>query len=213
MNSQDPFDMTKKPQKLDSELTLNEIANELQSIPIRLAELKSERDKWASMPLTRAELHEKAKAWFAQKTETGAADLLARLKNSGFMTTDEMPDLAILLNGSASSWRGGAVDAQNVGVIFAPLLGQFVNDWVSALPESEVGTATRDECAAALAAIDNERAQLVERRARLKRLLIDADTAATTPGFDPIKMQSGGRVANLDVERLEQKFFQARSAA
>lgn len=200
-----------KKQKPDSELTLSEISNELRSIPTRLGELKIARDKWVNMPLSRAELHEKAKEWFSQKTEKGASDLIARLRNSGFLTGGDLPDPAILLNGSSGFWESNKVDAQGIVTIFAPIIARFVSDWVAALPESEVGTATRDERDAAIASIDDERAALIDRRAKLKRLLADADSAATQPGFNPASMLKGGAVT-VDFERLERKFFESSVA-
>jgi len=60
------------------------------------------------------------------------------------------------------------VDSRNLCVIFAPLIGQFLDDWVSSLPESEVGGTTAAERDSHLARIDLERQSLVARRNALR---------------------------------------------
>ena len=192
-----------------SDLTLAEIQAELGDIPRRMELLKAERDQLANSPLSREELRQKVSAWFAGVAAQGAEDLLSRLRESGFMRKiDSNPDPAILLNGSSAVWQSRAVDAQGIVTVFAPLIGGFLNDWVSALPESEVGGTTAAERDANLARIDLERQSLVARRNALRQIL--NDTAASADSVvDVIEITKGGRPGNLDVARIEEKIFQS----
>ena len=197
--------VTEKP---ITSLTLAEIQNELADIPRRMDSLKAERDEWASSPLSREELRQKISSWFSNVAAQGAEDLLSRLKESGFLRKIESnPDPAILLNGSAKVWQSRTVDAQGIATIFSPLIGQFLNDWVSSLPDSEVGCTTAAERDANLARVDLERQSLVARRNALRQTLDDAARCADAP-LDIQELTKGGRPGGLDLERIEQKIFE-----
>lgn len=198
--------VTEKP---ISALTLAEIQNELSDIPRRMELLKAERDQWSSAPLSREELRAKVNSWFSNVAAQGAEDLLSRLKESGFLRKIESnPDPAILLNGSAKVWQSRTVDAQGIVTVFAPLLAGFLNDWVSSLPESEVGGTTAAERDANLARVDLERQSLVARRNALRQTLDDAARCADAV-VDVIEITKGGRPGNLDIARIEEKIFQS----
>lgn len=198
--------VTEKP---ISALTLAEIQNELSDIPRRMELLKAERDQWSSAPLSREELRAKVNSWFSNVAAQGAEDLLSRLKESGFLRKIESnPDPAILLNGSAKVWQSRTVDAQGIVTVFAPLLAGFLNDWVSSLPESEVGGTTAAERDANLARVDLERQSLVARRAALRQTLDDAARCADAP-IDLHALTRGGSPNNLDLSHLERKVFES----
>ena len=189
-------------------LTLAEIQSELADIPRRMDALKVERDKWASAPLSREELRSKVNSWFAGVAAQGADDLLSRLRESGFMRKlDANPDPAILLNGTSAVWQSRAVDAQGIVTVFAPLIGSFLNDWVSSLPESEVGGTSAAERDAQLERIELERQSLVARRNALRQTLDDAARIADAV-VDVIEITKGGRPGNLDIARIEEKIFE-----
>ena len=191
-----------------ADLTLAEIQSELAAIPRRMELLKAERDHWSNSPLSREELRQKVSAWFAGVAAQGAEDLLSRLRESGFMRKiDSNPDPAILLNGSAKVWQSRAVDAQGIATVFAPLLAGFLNDWVSSLPESEVGGTTAAERDARLAEIDLARQSLIARRNALRQVLSDTAASADAP-LDIQEITRGGRPGGLDLERIEQKIFE-----
>ena len=198
--------VTEKP---ITSLTLAEIQNELADIPRRMDSLKAERDEWASSPLSREELRQKISSWFSNVAAQGAEDLLSRLKTSGFMKkVGGDLDPAILLNGTSQVWKSNAVDARNLCVIFGPLLAGFLDSWVSALPESEVGGTTAAERDANLARVDLERQSLVARRNALRQIL--NDTAASADSVvDVIEVTRGGRPGGLNLERIEQKIFES----
>ena len=192
-----------------ADLTLAEIQSELAAIPRRMELLKAERDEWASSPLSREELRQKISSWFSNVAAQGAEDLLSRLKTSGFMKkVGGDLDPAILLNGTSQVWKSNAVDARNLCVIFGPLLAGFLDSWVSALPESEVGGTTAAERDANLARVDLERQSLVARRNALRQIL--NDTAASADSVvDVIEVTRGGRPGGLNLERIEQKIFES----
>ena len=192
-----------------ADLTLAEIQSELADIPRRMDTLKAERDQWSATPLSRGELRQKISSWFSNVAAQGAEDLLSRLKESGFLRKIESnPDPAILLNGSAKVWQSRTVDAQGIATIFSPLIGQFLNDWVSSLPDSEVGGTTAAERDAHLARVDLERQSLVARRNALRQIL--NDTAASADSVvDVIEVTRGGRPGGLNLERIEQKIFES----
>lgn len=191
-----------------ADLTLAEIQSELADIPRRMDALKVERDKWANSPLSREELRNKVNGWFSNVAAQGADDLLSRLRESGFMRKiDSNPDPAILLNGSSSVWQSRTVDAQGIVTVFAPLIGGFLNDWVSSLPESEVGGTTAAERDSQLERIELERQSLIARRNALRQVL--SDTAASADAVvDVQEITKGGRPGGLDLERIEQKIFE-----
>ena len=192
-----------------ADLTLAEIQSELADIPRRMDTLKAERDQWANSPLSREELRQKVNSWFAGVAAQGADDLLSRLRESGFMRkVDSNPDPAILLNGSAKVWQSRAVDAQGIVTVFAPLIGSFLNDWVSSLPDSEVSNTTAAERDSQLERIELERQSLIARRDALRQLL--NDTAASADAVvDVYEVTKGGRPGNLDIARIEEKIFQS----
>ena len=191
-----------------ADLTLAEIQSELADIPRRMELLKAERDQWSSAPLCRGELRQKISSWFAGVAAQGAEDLLSRLKESGFLRKIESnPDPAILLNGSAKVWQSRTVDAQGIATIFSPLIGQFLNDWVSSLPDSEVGGTSAAERDAQLERIELERQSLIARRNALRQTLDDAARIADAP-LDIQELTKGGRPGGLDLERIEQKIFE-----
>ena len=198
--------VTEKP---ITSLTLAEIQNELADIPRRMDSLKAERDEWASSPLSREELRQKISSWFSNVAAQGAEDLLSRLKTSGFMKkVGGDLDPAILLNGTSQVWKSNAVDARNLCVIFGPLLAGFLDSWVSALPESEVGGTTAAERDANLARIDLERQSLVARRNALRQILNDTAASADAP-VDLHALTRGGSPGGLNLERIEQKIFES----
>ncbi len=192
-----------------AELTLAEIQSELADIPRRMDTLKADRDQWANSPLSREELRAKVNNWFAGVAAQGADDLLSRLKTSGFMRKiDANPDPAILLNGSSAVWQSRAVDAVGIVTVFAPLIGSFLNDWVSSLPDSEVSNTTAAERDSQLERIELERQSLIARRNALRQLL--NDTAASADAVvDVYEVTKGGRPGNLDIARIEEKIFQS----
>ena len=198
--------VTEKP---ISALTLAEIQNELSDIPRRMELLKAERDKWASSPLSREELRQKVNSWFSNVAAQGADDLLSRLKTSGFMRkVDSNPDVGILTNGSSQVWKSNSVDAVGLCVIFSPIVADFLNSWVSSLPESEVGGTTAAERDSQLERIELERQSLIARRNALRQIL--NDTAASADAVvDVYEITKGGRPGGLDLERLEQKAFES----
>ena len=196
-------------EKQIADLTLAEIQSELTDIPRRMDTLKIERDQWANSPLSREELRQKVNSWFAGVAAQGADDLLSRLKTSGFLKkVDSNPDPAILLNGTSAVWQARAVDAQGIVTVFAPLIGSFLNDWVSSLPDSEVSNTTAAERDSQLSRIDLERQSLVSRRNALRQVL--SDTAASADAVvDVQEITRGGRPGNLDIARIEEKIFQS----
>ena len=192
-----------------ADLTLSEIQAELTDIPRRMDLLKAERDQWSSAPLSREELRQKVSSWFSGVAAQGAEDLLSRLKESGFMRKiDSNPDPAILLNGSAKVWQSRTVDAQGVATIFSPLIGQFLNDWVSSLPDTEVGGTTAAERDSQLERIELERQSLIARRNALRQTLDDAVRCADAP-IDLHALTRGGSPGGLNLERIEQKIFES----
>ena len=192
-----------------SDLTLAEIQAELGDIPRRMELLKAERDQLASSPLSREELRQKISSWFSNVAAQGAEDLLSRLKTSGFMKkVGGDLDPAILLNGTSQVWKSNAVDARNLCVIFGPLLAGFLDSWVSALPESEVGGTTAAERDANLARVDLERQSLVARRNALRQILNDTAASADAP-VDLHALTRGGSPGGLNLERIEQKIFES----
>lgn len=199
----------KTEEKAISDLTLAEIQAELSGIPRKMDALKAERDQWSAMPLSREELRAKVRGWFAGATSEGAENLLSRLKNSGFLQKlDSNPDPAILLNGSSVTWQSRQVDAQGIVTIFSPLIAGFLDEWVSSLPESEVGKTTAAERDAQLERIELERQSLIARRNTLRQIL--NDTAASADAVvDVQEITKGGRPANLDLSRIEQKIFES----
>ena len=192
-----------------AELTLSEIQSELTDIPRRMDTLKIERDKWSNSPLSREELKQKVSAWFSAVAAQGAEDLLSRLKESGFLKKLDSKNLdpGILTNGTSQIWQSNVVDSRNLCVIFAPLIGQFLSDWISSLPESEVGGTTAAERDANLARVDLERQSLVARRNALRQTLDDAARCADAV-VDVQEITKGGRPGGLDLERIEQKIFE-----
>ena len=199
--------VTEKP---ITSLTLAEIQSELADIPRRMDTLKAERDQWSATPLSREELRQKVSAWFAGVAAQGAEDLLSRLKESGFLKKLDSKNLdpGILTNGTSQIWQSNVVDSRNLCVIFAPLLAGFLNDWVSSLPDSEVGCTTAAERDAHLARVDLERQSLVARRNALRQTLDDAARCADAV-VDVIEITKGGRPGNLDIARIEEKIFQS----
>jgi len=198
--------VTEKP---IADLTLAEIQSELAAIPRRMELLKAERDQLANSPLSREELRQKVSAWFAGVAAQGAEDLLSRLKESGFLRKLDSKNLdpGILTNGTSQIWQSNVVDARNLCVIFSPIVSDFLNSWISALPDSEVGCTTAAERDANLARVDLERQSLVARRNALRQTLDDAARCADAV-VDVIEITKGGRPGNLDIERIEQKIFE-----
>jgi len=201
--------VVKTEEKPIADLTLAEIQSELAAIPRRMELLKAERDQWSSAPLSREELRAKVNSWFSNVAAQGAEDLLSRLKESGFLRKIESnPDPAILLNGSAKVWQSRTVDAQGIAAVFSPLIGQFLNDWVSSLPDTEVGGTTAAERDAHLARVDLERQSLVARRNALRQILNDTAASADAP-VDLHALTRGGSPGGLNLERIEQKIFES----
>ena len=201
--------VVKTEEKPISALTLAEIQNELSDIPRRMELLKAERDQWSSSPLSREELRQKISSWFAGVAAQGAEDLLSRLKESGFLRKLDSKNLdpGILTNGTSQIWQSNVVDARNLCVIFSPIVSDFLNSWISALPDSEVGCTTAAERDARLAEIDLARQSLVARRAALRQTLDDAARSADAP-IDLHALTRGGSPGGLDLERIEQKIFE-----
>ena len=193
-----------------ADLTLAEIQSELAAIPRRMELLKAERDQLASSPLSREELRQKVSAWFAGVAAQGAEDLLSRLKESGFLRKLDSKNLdpGILTNGTSQIWQSNVVDARNLCVIFSPIVSDFLNSWISALPESEVGGTTAAERDANLARIDLERQSLVARRNALRQILNDTAASADAP-IDLHTLTRGGSPGGLNLERIEQKIFES----
>jgi len=198
--------VTEKP---ITSLTLAEIQSELTDIPRRMELLKADRDQWSNAPLSREELRAKVNSWFSNVAAQGAEDLLSRLKTSGFLKkVDSNPDVGILTNGSSQVWKSNSVDAVGLCVIFSPLIGQFLNDWVSSLPDTEVGGTTAAERDSRLAEIDLARQSLVARRNALRQVL--SDTAASADAqIDLHALTRGGSPGGLDIARIEEKIFQS----
>ena len=198
--------VTEKP---ITSLTLAEIQSELADIPRRMDTLKAERDQWSATPLSREELRQKVSAWFAGVAAQGAEDLLSRLKESGFLKKLDSKNLdpGILTNGTSQIWQSNVVDARNLCVIFSPIVSDFLNSWISALPESEVGGTTAAERDSQLERIELERQSLVARRNALRQTLDDAARCADAP-LDIQELTKGGRPGGLDLERIEQKIFE-----
>ena len=200
--------VVKTEEKPITSLTLSEIQSELTDIPRRMELLKADRDQWSNAPLSREELRAKVNSWFSNVAAQGAEDLLSRLKTSGFMKkVGGDLDPAILLNGTSQVWQSRAVDAQGIVTVFAPLIGGFLNDWVSALPDSEVGCTTAAERDSHLARIDLERQSLVARRNALRQTLDDAARCADA-SIDLHALTRGGSPGGLNLERIEQKVFE-----
>jgi len=199
--------VTEKP---ITSLTLAEIQSELGDIPRRMELLKAERDQLASSPLSREELRQKVSAWFAGVAAQGAEDLLSRLKESGFLRKLDSKNLdpGILTNGTSQIWQSNVVDARNLCVIFSPIVSDFLNSWISALPESEVGGTTAAERDANLARVDLERQSLVARRNALRQILNDTAASADAP-IDLHTLTRGGSPGGLNLERIEQKIFES----
>ena len=117
-------------------------------------------------------------------------------------------DPGILTNGTSQIWQSNVVDARNLCVIFSPIVSDFLNSWISALPESEVGGTTAAERDANLARIDLERQSLVARRNALRQILNDTAASADAP-IDLHTLTRGGSPGGLNLERIEQKIFES----
>ena len=191
------------------DLSLAEIESELQGIPLKLAELKNQRDALAAQPLSRSELQEKVASWFGGVVAEGSSDLLSRLRESGFLhkVSSGNPDPGILTNGSSSTWQSNKVDSRNLVTIFSPLISDFLSRWIASLPEDSVGQTTSTERDSRLAELDLQRAALVERRNSLRSLLRAIEAASDAP-IDLHALTRGGSPGGLDLERIEQKIFE-----
>lgn len=200
----------KQPKK-DADLTLAEAEALLSSFYGRLTAIKAESIALRQQRPTRAEIAENLNSWLDRVVSQGGETLFSRLDNAGFLgEADSATAPGILFSQSPVAYSNQEVTAAGLIPFIAPAIRVFLESWLAAIPDAELGQVPGAERESRLIELESERQNILARRSALQSTIRKVESAGKIPAQVAKDMVIGGTLTAPDVgERLENKFFAA----
>ena len=201
--------MGTKAKKDDADLTLREAESLLGDFFSRLQEIKAESIHLRQQRPTRSEVSETLSRWLDRQAESSGQILFNRLIDSGFLADgDNHTAPGILFAEGPVGWESQGVTAAGLIPFILPAIRGYLENWLTTIPDTELGEIPRASIDAQLAALESERQSILQRRAALQKFVRQVESAGRIPAADKKAMTLGGSLADPDFnERLEHKFF------